>query len=73
MRPLDGSSGEMPLQAVGEILEIVEPLAQIGVGRLDHAGAGLVSHLLHRGFGGEAASIASVMRCEPARSAANMR
>ncbi len=51
-----GLPGQKLLQPVGEILQIVEPLAQIGVGHLHHAALGLVAHLLHRGFGGEAAA-----------------
>ena len=47
---------EMLLQAVGQILEIGKPLAQIGIAHLGHPGTGLVLHLLHRRFGGEAAA-----------------
>ena len=41
-------------QPVGEIVEIVQPLAQIGVGLAHHAGAVVGLHALDRGFGGEA-------------------
>ncbi len=50
------SPGQGLLQPVGEVLQIVKPLAQIGVGDLHHAALGLVAHLLHRCFGGEAAA-----------------
>ena len=49
-------AGQGLLQPVGEVLQIVKPLAQIGVGDLHHAALGLVAHLLHRCFGGEAAA-----------------
>ena len=48
--------GQELLQPVGEVFEVVEPLAQIRVGDLHHAALGLVAHLLHRGFGGQAAA-----------------
>ena len=41
-------------QPVGEIVEIVQPLAQIGVGLAHHAGAVVGLHALDRGLGGEA-------------------
>ena len=41
-------------QPVGEIVEVVQPLAQIGIGRAQHAGAGVGLHALDRGLGGEA-------------------
>ena len=41
-------------QPVGEFVEVVQPLAQIGVGRAQHARAGVRLHALDRGFGGEA-------------------
>ena len=41
-------------QAVGEIVEIVQPLAQIRIGGAQHARAGIRLHALDRGLGGEA-------------------
>ena len=41
-------------QPVGEIVEVVQPLAQIGIGGAQHAGAGVGLHALDAGFGGEA-------------------
>ena len=41
-------------QPVGEIVEIVQPLAQIGVGLAQHAGAVVGLHALDGGLGGEA-------------------
>ena len=41
-------------QPVGELVEIVQALAQIGVGRAQHARAGVGLHALDRGLGGEA-------------------
>ncbi len=41
-------------QPVGELVEIVQALAQIRVGRAQHARAGVGLHALDRGLGGEA-------------------
>ena len=41
-------------QAVGEIVEIVQPLAQIGIGGAHHARAGVGLHALNAGLRGEA-------------------
>ncbi len=49
-----GLAGEDPEQPVGQILEVVQPLAQIGVARLAEAGAMLGTDAFHRGLGGEA-------------------
>ena len=48
------AAGEEPEQAVGEVVEVVQPLAQVGVGRARHAGAGGGLLLLDRDLGGEA-------------------
>ena len=45
---------QLPHQAVAEIVEVVQPLAQIRIGRAQHAGAGVGLHALDRGLGGEA-------------------
>ena len=47
-------AGQYPHQPVGEIVEIVQPLAQIRVGGAQHARAGVGLHALDAGFGGEA-------------------
>ncbi len=39
---------------MAEIFEIVQAIAQIGIGRAQHARAGVGLHALHRGFRGEA-------------------
>src|SRR3546814_3837481 len=41
-------------QAVGDVFKIVQPFAQIGIGDMRHAGAGVAAHPLHRRFGGQA-------------------
>ncbi len=41
-------------QPVGELVEVVQALAQIGIGGAQHARAGVGLHALDRGFGGEA-------------------
>ena len=45
---------QLAQQAVGEVFEIVQPLAQIGIGLAQHAGAGVGLHALDRGLGGQA-------------------
>ena len=41
-------------QPVGEVVEIVQALAQIRIGHAQHAGAGVGLHALDGGFGGQA-------------------
>ena len=53
-------------QPVGELVEIVQALAQIGVGRAQHAGAGVRLHALDRGLGGEAGRHRLVQAVHPA-------
>ena len=48
-------AGKVPLQAIGQVFEVGQALAQIRVGRLVEAHAHIALHLLHRRFGGEAA------------------
>ena len=45
---------QLAQQAVGEVVEIVQALAQIGIGLAQHAGAGVGLHALDRGLGGQA-------------------
>ena len=45
---------EQPQQAVGQIVDIVQPVARMRVGHAQHARARVVAHALHRGLGGEA-------------------
>ena len=45
---------ELVHQPVGELVEVVQAFAQIGVGDAQHARAGVRLHALDRGFGGEA-------------------
>ena len=51
---LGTASHQLPQQPVGEIVEIVHPLAQIGVGHVQHARAHVALHLLDRRLGGQA-------------------
>ena len=53
-------------QPVGEIVEIVQPLAQIGIGGAQHAGAGVGLHALDAGFGGEAGADRLAHAVQPA-------
>ena len=48
------AAGELPHQAIGEVVEVVQPLAQKRIGLPQHAGAGVVLDALHRGFRGQA-------------------
>ncbi len=43
-------AGQLPQQAVGEIVEIVHPLAQIRIGQAHHARLGVALHLFDRRF-----------------------
>ncbi|MGY4316764.1 hypothetical protein ACVWW1_006091 [Bradyrhizobium sp. JR3.5] len=45
---------QLPHQAMAEILEIVQAVAQIGIGRAQHARAGVGLHAFDGGFRGEA-------------------
>jgi hypothetical protein len=46
-------TGQLPEQPVGEVVEIMQPLAQIGIRHVDHAGSGVALHLLHRRLAGQ--------------------
>ena len=48
------AAGELAHQAIGEIVEVVQALAQKRIGLPQHAGAGVGLHALDRGFGGQA-------------------
>ena len=45
---------EQAQQPVGEVVDIVQAVARMGVGHAQHARAGVVAHALHRGLGGQA-------------------
>ena len=49
-------AGELAHQPIGEIVEIVQPFAQIGIGNAQHPRAGVGLHAFDRGLGGEAGS-----------------
>ena len=66
-------AGQMTQQPVGEVFEVGEALAQIGVGDLRHAHARVVLHALHRASAVRPERIASPMRPSQPRSSANMR
>ena len=57
---------ELPHQAMAEILEVMQPLAQIGIGRAQHARAGVGLHAFHCGFRGEAGANRLVQLVRPA-------
>ena len=59
-------AGEQAQQAVGEVVEVVQPLAQVGVGGARHAGAGGGLLLLDRDLGGEAAVDRGLHAADPA-------
>ncbi len=67
--------GQLVQQPVGEFVEVVEPVAQVGVGLAHQLGAGVALHALDGGFGREArdhgfpqpAQPAAVMREHPER------
>ena len=48
------AAGELAHQPVGEVVEIVQPLAQKGIGLAQHARAGVGLHALDRGLRGQA-------------------
>ena len=59
-------AGEDAQQPIGEIVEIVQPVADIGIGRAQHAGARVVLHALDGGLGGEAVGDGLVQPVDPA-------
>jgi hypothetical protein len=44
---------EQPQQAVGQVVDIVQTVAQARIGQAQHPRARVVAHALHRGLGGE--------------------
>ena len=48
------AAGQLAHQAIGEVVEIVQALAQIRIGLPQHAGAGVGLHALDRGLRGQA-------------------
>ncbi len=59
-------AGEEAEQPVGEVVEVVQPLAEIGVGGARHAGTGGGLLLFHRDLGGEPAVDAGFHAPDPA-------
>ncbi|MGY3106728.1 hypothetical protein ACVWW7_003355 [Bradyrhizobium sp. LM6.9] len=57
---------QLPHQAIAEILEIMQPVAQIGIGRAQHARAGVGLHALDGGFRREAGGDRLVQLVRPA-------
>ena len=57
---------QLPHQAVAEILEVVQPVAQIGIGRTQHARAGIGLHAFDGGFRREAGGDRLVQLVRPA-------
>ena len=59
-------SGQLVKEPVGEIVEIVQPLAQIRIGLALNARAGVVLHALHGGFRGQAGHHRLAQPAQPA-------
>ncbi len=57
---------QLPHQPMAEILEVVQAVAQIGIGRAQHAGAGVGLHALDGGLRGEAGGDRLVQLVRPA-------
>ena len=53
-------------QPVGEIVEIMQPAAQVGVGDAQHAGPGIGLDALDRGLGGQAGAHRLLQAVQPA-------
>ena len=49
----DGAARQQPEQPVGEIVDVVQPLAGMRIDLAEHAGAGVVPHALHGGLCGQ--------------------
>ena len=48
------AAGQQAQQAIGQIVDIMQPVAQARIGQAQHARAGIVAHALHGGLGGQA-------------------
>ena len=59
-------AGQHAQQAVGEIVDVVQPLARVRIDLAQHAGAGVVAHALHGGLGGQAGEQRLVEPAPPA-------
>ena len=57
---------ELAHQPVGQVVEIVQPLAQIGIGLAQHAGARVGLHALDRRLGGQAGRHRLAQAVQPA-------
>ena len=57
---------QLPHQAMAEVFEVVQPIAQIGIGGAQHAGAGIGLDAFDRGFCGEAGGHRLVQLVRPA-------
>ena len=55
-------------QPVGEVVEIMQPFAQIRIGDAQHPGAGVGLHALDRSLGGQAGAHGFISRCAQPRS-----
>ena len=60
------AAGQAQQQAVGEILQVAEPLADVGIGRLAEPRAHVVEGALHARLGGEARADRLAHALEPA-------
>ena len=60
------ASDQLPHQAMAEILEVVQAVAQIRIGRAQHARAGVGLHAFDSGLGGEAGGDRFVQLVRPA-------
>ena len=61
------AAGQLAHQAIGEVVEIVQSLAQERIGLPQHARAGVGLHALDRGLGGQARSSPLLRACAPSR------
>ena len=60
------AAGELAHQAIGEIVEIVQPLAQERIGLAQHAGAGVGLHAFDRGLRGQSGHHRFLQLVDPA-------
>ena len=66
VRRHEAVAGELVEQAVREFVEVVQAVAQVGVGLADQLGAGVALHPFHGGLGGEARHHRLAQAAQPA-------
>ena len=65
-RVRDGAAGQSQQHPVGEVLQVAQPLADVGIGRLAKPRANIVEAALHARLGGEARADRLAYALEPA-------